>query len=80
MSEHHEHHHLARASGTGDTFEAALFNAIAGLTDPKGHHPGLTFDSFEVIKISGSITHPKGDHGRPGKIRVLIEGTAHHNH
>jgi len=80
MSEHHEHHHLARASGTGANFDEALFNAIAGLTDPQGHHPGLSFDAFEILKVSGTILHPRGDHGTPGRIRVLIEATAHHNH
>lgn len=78
MSEHHEHRHAARASATGATVDEAIFNAIAGMTDPMGHHPGLAFDSFEVLKISGSINHVKGDHGTPGRIRVLIEGMAHH--
>ena len=78
MSEHHEHRHLARGSGAGASVDEALFNAIAGLTDPQGHHPGLTFDSFEILKISGTIDHPIGDHGKPGRIRVLLEATAHH--
>ena len=79
MSEHHEHHHIARASAAGATLEEAIFNAVAGLTDPKGHHPGLTFDSFEVVKISGSIDHPVGDHGKPGRIKVILQASAHHN-
>ena len=37
MSEHHEHRHLARGSGAGASVDEALFNAIAGLTDPQGH-------------------------------------------
>ena len=78
MSEHHEHHHVARASATGATVDEAVFNAIAGLTDPEGHHPGLTFDYFEVLKISGSIDHPAADHGQPGRIEVLVEATARH--
>jgi len=79
MSEHHEHHHVARASATGASVDEALFNAVAGLTDPKGHHPGLTFDTFEIVRITGTIEHPLGDHGKPGHIRVLVEATAHHD-
>ena len=78
MSEHHEHHHIARASGTGATLDDAIFNAVAGLTDPTGHHPGLTFDAFEIVKISGTVDHPPGDHGKPGRIKVVLEATAHH--
>ncbi|MEI9891825.1 MAG: hypothetical protein WDN45_16275 [Caulobacteraceae bacterium] len=77
MSEHPEHLHIARASGAGADIDQALSNAIAGLTDPRGHHPGLTFDAFEIVKITGAIDHPRGEHGKPAHIRVVIEATAH---
>lgn len=78
MSEHHDHRHLVRASAAGATVDEAIANAIAGMTDPQGHHASLTFDTFEVVKVTGSIAHVRGEHGTPARIKVLIEGTAHH--
>jgi hypothetical protein len=66
MSEHHQHQHVVMAVGSGGNIEQAIFNAVAGLTDPKGHHGGLTFDAFEVLNIKGTISHKPGDHGYSG--------------
>ena len=49
MSEHHQHQHIVMAVGSGKTFDEAIFNAVAGLTDPQGHHSALTFDGYEVL-------------------------------
>jgi hypothetical protein len=35
--------------------------------------PQLTFDSFEVLKITGTISHKPGDHGSTGHVRVLLQ-------
>lgn len=78
MSEHHQHQHVAVAVGSGASIEQAIFNAVAGITDPEGHHAGLEFNSFEVKTIKGTIAHNAGDHGTPNRISVTIE--AHGTH
>jgi hypothetical protein len=42
------------AVGSGSNVDQAIFNAIAGMTDPKGHHSSLNFDAFEVVNIKGT--------------------------
>ena len=66
------------AAGSGESVDQAIFNAVAGLTDPKGHHSTLTFDAFELVKIKGSIVHKQGDHGTPGRVDVLIQALGAH--
>jgi hypothetical protein len=78
MSEHHQHQHVMLAIGSGSTVDEAIFNAVAGLTDPQGHTGGLSFDSFKVVEIEGSIQHNPGDHGTPGKIRVTLQAAGAH--
>lgn len=78
MSEHHKHQHLLAAIGAGKSVDEAIFNAVAGLTDPQGHGGSINFHSFEVVNIKGSIHHEPGDHGTPGQIQVTIQGTGVH--
>lgn len=78
MSEHHQHQHVAMAVGSGASIEEAVFNAVAGLTDPKGHYNTMTFDAFEVLKIEGSVAHEPGDHGTPGRLSVTIQALGTH--
>jgi hypothetical protein len=78
MSEHHLHQHVVMAVGSGESFDRAVFNAVAGLTDPKGHHSSLTFDAFEVVNIKGTIGHKPGDHGTPGHIQVTLQALGRH--
>jgi hypothetical protein len=78
MSEHHEHQHVVMASGSGKNLDEAIFNAVAGLTDPKEHHSALTFDAFEVVKVKGTIAHKQGEHGTPNKVQVLIQALGAH--
>ena len=78
MSEHHQHQHVVAAVGSGENLDQAIFNAVAGLTDPQGHHAGLTLDSFEVLNIKGTIAHRPGDHGTPGRIQVTIQALGSH--
>jgi len=78
MSEHHQHQHVVIAVGSGASIEQALFNAIAGLTDPEGHHAGLAFDTFEVQSIKGTISQKPGDHGTPNRVQVTIQATGTH--
>ncbi len=76
--EHHKHQHVIASVGSGKNLDEAIFNAVAGLTDPKGHHAGLNFESFEVLDIKGTISHPPGDHGKPGHIQVTIQAVGAH--
>lgn len=78
MSEHHQHQHIAAAVGAGKDIDEAIFNAVAGLTDPQGHHGGIVFNTFEVLKIKGTIANQKGDHGTPGQVQVTIEAVGTH--
>lgn len=78
MSEHHDHQHVVMAAGAGETIDQAIFNAIAGMTDPQGHHSHLTFDAFEVVNIKGSIAHEPGDHGTPERVQVIIQALGRH--
>ncbi|MGD8341340.1 MAG: hypothetical protein PVH89_11180 [Gammaproteobacteria bacterium] len=78
MSEHHKHQHVMGAVGSGKTLDEAIFNAVAGLTDPQGHSGSLTFDSFEVVNIKGKVAHNPGDHGTPGSIEVMIRAAGSH--
>jgi hypothetical protein len=55
MSEHHQHQHVAMAARSGETIEQAIFNAVAGLTDPQGYRGYMTFDAFEVLDVKGAI-------------------------
>jgi hypothetical protein len=66
------------AVGSGKTLDEAIFNAVAGLTDPQGHSGSLTFDSFEVVNIKGKVAHNPGDHGTPGSIEVMIRAAGSH--
>lgn len=79
MAEHHSHQHVVAAAGTGATLDEAIFNAIAGLTDPQGHHGALTFNAFEVLSIKGTIAHAPGDHGTPERIQVTVQALGTHN-
>jgi len=77
--EHHLHQHVVQVTASGKTLDEAIFNGVAGLTDPEGHHSGLTFESFEVLKISGTIAHKPGDHGTTGHVKILLQAIgAHH--
>jgi hypothetical protein len=78
MSEHHRHEHVVQVVALGRTVDEALLNGVAGLTDPQGHHAGLAFDSFEVVRIAGTIGHKSGDHGSVGHIRVTLQATGVH--
>jgi hypothetical protein len=78
MSEHHQHQHVAEAVGSGASFDQAIFNAVAGLTDPDGHNATLAFNSFEVREIKGTIAHKPGDHGTPDRIQVTIRALGTH--
>ena len=78
MSEHHKHLHVAVAIGAGATVDEAIFNAVAGLTDPKGHHANLNFNTFEVLNIKGRIAHNPGDHGTPDAIQVTLQAAGNH--
>lgn len=80
MSEHHRHEHVVQLVASGKTLDDAIFNGVAGLTDPEGHHAHLAFDSFEVLKISGTIGHKPGDHGSVGHIRVMLQAVGSHAH
>ena len=79
MSQHHQHQHVAAAAGSGENVDQAIFNAVAGLTDPQGHNSSLTFDSFEVLSIKGAISHNPGDHGTPGPVQVTIQALGTHS-
>jgi hypothetical protein len=79
MSEHHQHQHIAAAVGSGESIDKAIFNAVAGLTDPQGHHAALTFDAFEVLNIKGTIAHTPGDHGTPSRVQVTIQALGTHS-
>jgi flavin-binding protein dodecin len=78
MPEHHNHQHVAMAVGSGESIDQAIFNAVAGLTDPQGHHGHLTFDAFEVLNIKGTIGHKAGEHGTPAHIQVTIQALGSH--
>lgn len=79
MSEHHLHEHMVQVTASGKNLEEAIFNGVAGLTDPQGHHGTLTFDAFEVMKISGTIAHKPGDHGATGHVKVLLQAVGSHH-
>jgi len=78
MAEHHQHQHVVAASGWGANVDEAIFNAVAGITDPQGHHAGLVFNSFEVLNIKGAIAHEPGEHGTPGRVQVTIQALGSH--
>ena len=78
MSEHHKHQHVVMAIGSGPNVDQAIFNAVAGMTDPQGHNSSLTFDAFEVVNIKGTISHKPGDHGTPAHIQVTLQAVGSH--
>ena len=78
MSEHHKHQHMVMVVGSGPNIDQAIFNAVAGMTDPQGHHSSLTFDAFEVVNIKGTISHKPGDHGTPAHIQVTLQAVGSH--
>jgi hypothetical protein len=63
----------------GESIDQAIFNAVAGLTDPQGHHSGLAFDAFEVVNIKGTIAQKPGDHGTPERVQVTIQALGTHS-
>ena len=76
--EHHKHQHVVMALGSGKNLDEAIFNAVAGMTDPQGHNSRLTFDSFEVTQIKGTISHKPGSHGTPAHFQVTIQAVGAH--
>ena len=78
MSEHHQHQHVVMAVGRGANIDEAIFNAVAGVSDPQGHHPGLKFESFRVEEIEGTISYKPGDHGTPTYVQVTIQAIGAH--
>ena len=60
MSDHHVHQHVVQLVASGKSVDEAIANGVAGLTDPQGHHAKLAFDSFEVLKITGTIRSQAG--------------------
>jgi len=79
MSAHHPHQHVFLATGSGASLDQAIFNAVAGLTDPAGHHAGFEFNAFEVENIKGTIAHKAGDHGATDRIEVRIRALGTHS-
>jgi len=78
MSEHHMHQHVVAAVGSGANLDEAIFNAVAGLTDPQGHHASMEFDAFEVLNIKGTIARHPNDHGTPQQVKVTIQAVGSH--
>ena len=73
------HQHVVQVVAVGKTVDEAISKAVAGLTDPEGHHAELTFDSFEVLKITGTISHKPSEYGSTGHIRVLLQAMGSHH-
>jgi len=78
MSDHRIHQHIVQVVAVGKSVDEAISQAVAGLTDPQGHHAELTFESFEVLKITGTISHKPGQHGSTGHIRILLQAMGSH--
>lgn len=76
--EHHQHQHVVMAVGSGKDLDQAIFNAVAGMTDPKGHHSRLSFNAFEVVNIKGTISHKPGEPGTPAHIQVTLQAVGSH--
>jgi len=79
MAIHHVHQHILLVTATGKTLDEAIANGIAGLTDPEGHHARLTFDSFEVQKISGAIEHKAGGYASAAQVKILLQAAGSHH-
>ena len=79
MPDHHVHQHVVQVVALGKTVDEAISNGVAGLTDPQGHHAKLTFESFEVLKITGTISHKPGQHGSTGHVRILLQAIGSHH-
>jgi len=69
----HPHQHSVKVIGSGVNLEQALSHALAGLTDPEGHYSRMSFQSFEVIKLAGTIA-PDGIR----TVLVTLEAYASH--
>lgn len=56
-----EHTDIIRISGQShESFDDAISSALQELSCPShghDHHPGYTFKSFEVVKLSGYLHH-----------------------
>jgi len=79
MPNHYVHQHIVQVVALGKTVDEAISNGVAGLTSPKGHHAELTFDSFEVLKIAGTISHKPGEHGSTGHVRIVLQAIGSHH-
>jgi len=69
----HPHLHSVKVMGSGSSLEQAFNHALAGLTDPGGHHALMSFQTFEVTKIAGAFS-AEGSH----TVQVALEATGLH--
>jgi hypothetical protein len=79
MSDHHVHQHVVQVVASGKTVDEAISNGVAGLTDPQGHHAKLTFETFEVLKMTGTISHKPGEPGSTGHVEILLQAIGSHH-
>ena len=49
----HLHQHAVKVRASAASLDAAVAKALEGLTDPAGHHAGLSFHAFEVLHVGG---------------------------
>lgn len=85
MNDHLEHVDIIRVAGQShDGFDDAIRRALEELAKPASghdHHPGYTFRSFEVVKLSGKIHHdPDAKSAMVTHYSAMIDVTAVHAH
>ncbi|MEO0794760.1 MAG: hypothetical protein AAFX93_06345 [Verrucomicrobiota bacterium] len=86
MSQHHlEHSDVLRVIGQSHkSFDDAVSSALQQLASPShghNHHPNLTFQSFEVVKLGGYLHHDKdGKSCAVTHFSATIDVVAVHDH
>ena len=74
----HRHEHVVLVSASGKTRVDEISNGVAGLTDTKGHGSTLAFVAFEVLTITGTISHESSCHRDTGHVKVLLQVLGSH--
>ncbi|MBP0017688.1 MAG: dodecin domain-containing protein [Cyanobacteria bacterium SBLK] len=84
MKSTHKNEHqdvITIIASSSDSFDDAVKQGIQQLKDPHGHHKGLTFTSYEVVQMQGTISDD-GKSCNPEFYQVVmsVAGTHKHDH
>ncbi len=82
MKSTHKNEHqdvITIIASSDESFDDAVAQGIQQLKDPEGHHRDLTFTSYEVVQMQGTICDD-GNSCKPEFYQVVMHVAGSHKH